>query len=137
MDRDVTLAYPLATVFGRVATPARLADWLPDVISVHPDPQPAAEPDAVTTFRLRLRRGGGEVVGIGELIAFEPPWSAAYRLVAGPATYVLRLTCTASGGATRLSVRQAGGPAPLAVDLARLSQRLAVTTVAVPDGPAG
>jgi hypothetical protein len=80
------------------------------------------------TFGLRLRRGGQETAGTGELIAYEPPWYVAYRLLAGPHTHVLRVTCIASDGATRVQVRQADGAAPLAVDLAGLPEHLPGTT---------
>jgi hypothetical protein len=123
MDHDAKLAHPLALVFGHLATPARLGDWLPDVVAVQAGPAPSAGIEE--EFTLRLRRGDREIPGTGELIGYEPPWSAAYRLAAGSATYVLRLTCTASGHATRVSIRQAGQAAYLTVDLARLQQILA------------
>lgn len=135
MDQDAMLAHPLAVVFGHLAAPARLADWLPEVACVQAGAALAAGIGA--RFTLRLRRDGREIPGTCELIGYEPPWSAAYRLVAGPATYVLRLTCTASGHATRVCVRQADGTAHLAVDLARLRQALAGAAPAAEAGPAG
>ena len=74
------------------------------------------------TFGLRLRHGDGDICGSGELIGYEPPWSVAYRLVAGPHTYVLRLTCVASDDGTRVRIRQADSAVPLAVDLGRLPE---------------
>ncbi|MGO9781586.1 MAG: hypothetical protein ACLPKE_10095 [Streptosporangiaceae bacterium] len=62
-------------------------------------------------------RTDGRVPGTGEVIAYEPPWSVAYRLVAASRTYVLRLTCVSVDGATRVSVHQADTTPPLAVDL--------------------
>jgi hypothetical protein len=128
MDHDTTLAQPLAAVFGHLAAPSRLADWLPEVAAV----QAAAGPPAGigVTFGLRLRRGGRDIPGTGELIAYEPPWSVAYRLAAGSRTFVLRVTCVSSDGATQVRVRQADGTAPLAVDLDRLPRYL-------PGGTAG
>ena len=119
MDREVLLTQPLAAVFRLFTTPARLADWLPEVAAA-----PAGDAvldEAGAAFALTLRAGGREIAGRGELIAYEPPWSAAYRLLAGPHIYVLRLTCTAtSDGATRVHIHQAGG-GRLAVDLTRLA----------------
>ena len=71
---------------------------------------------------MRLRQDGREVPGTGEVIAYEPSWSLAYRLVAGPRTHVLRLTCVNVGGATRVSVHQANAVVPLRVDLGPLAQ---------------
>lgn len=62
-------------------------------------------------------RTDGRVPGTGEVIAYEPPWSVAYRLVAASRTYVVRLTCVSVDGATRVSVHQADTTPPLAVDL--------------------
>jgi len=123
MDDVITLAWPLADVFGHLATPARLTCWLPGVVAVHTDT--TAPAGIGTEFTLRIRRGDREFSGTGELIGYEPPWSAAYRLVTGQITSVLRLTCTASGQATRVHVRQADGPALLAVDLASVGRLLA------------
>jgi hypothetical protein len=122
MDHDTTLAQPLAAVFGHLAAPARLADWLPDVAAV----QAAAGPPAGigVTFGLRLRRAGQDIPGTGELITYEPPWSVAYRIVAGSHTFVLRMTCVSSDGATQVRVRQADRAAPLAVDLDRLPEHI-------------
>jgi len=122
MDDDITVAWPLAVVFGHLATPARLADWLPDVVAVYADT--TALVGIGTQFTLHLRHDDREIPGTGELIGYEPPWSAAYRLIAGPVTHVLRLTCTAIGGATRVHIREADGLAHLAVDLASLRQLL-------------
>ena len=127
MDDDATLAWPLAVVFSHLATPARLSVWVPDVAAVCADA--AATVGIGTKFALRLRRDDHEIPGTGELIGYEPPWSAAYRLVAERMTYVLRLTCTASNNATRVRIRQADGAAQLAVDLTGLREAIA-------DGPA-
>lgn len=115
----MTLARPLAAVFDDLAAPLRLADWLPEVIAV--DGEAEALRGIGTVFGVRLRRGGREIPGTGEVIAYEPPWCVAYRLVAGSHTHVLRLTCVNIGGATRVSVRQASAMAPLAIDLGPLA----------------
>jgi hypothetical protein len=122
MDHEVTLTQPLAAIFGHLAAPARLADWLPEVAGVQVG---AGQPAGIgVTFGLRLRQGDGDICGSGELIGYEPPWSVAYRLVAGPHTYVLRLTCVASDDGTRVRIRQADSAVPLAVDLGRLPERI-------------
>lgn len=119
MDHEVILARPLAAVFDQLAAPLRLADWLPEVVTVEADAGERGETG--TVFGLRLRRDGREVPGTGELIAYEPPWSVAYRLVVETRTYVLRLSCINTGGATRVSVHQADATAPLAIDLGPLA----------------
>jgi uncharacterized protein YndB with AHSA1/START domain len=122
VDHDTTLTRPLAVVFGHLAAPSRLADWLPEVAAVQAE---AGQPAGIgVTFDLRLRRGGRRIRGTGELIAYEPPWSVAYRVVAGSDIFVLRVTCVSSDGATWVRVRQADGAAPLAVDLGRLHERI-------------
>lgn len=122
MHCEALLAHPLAMVFGCLAAPAGLGDWLPEVTGTGPEAAPAAGIGA--TFGLRLRHGGAEVAATGELIAYQPPRSVAYRLVAGPRTHVIRLTCTSSGDATRVQIYQADHTAPLAVDLAALGQAM-------------
>jgi hypothetical protein len=126
MNHEVMLTQPLAAVFDHLAVPSRLADWLPEVAGVQAD---AGQPAGIgVTFGLRLRHGDGDIRGSGELIGYEPPWSLAYRLVAGSQTYVLRLTCVSSDDGTRVRVRQAGGAVPLAVDLGRLPELISVAT---------
>lgn len=120
MDYEVVLARSLAAVFEQLAAPLRLGDWLPEVVVIAGDP---GEPCGIgTVFGLRLRRGGQETSGTGELTAFEPPRSVAYRLVFGPNTCVLRVTCVNTGTATRVNVYQADATPPLAVDLGSLHQ---------------
>ncbi len=134
MDHDATVARPLAAIFGHLAAPARLADWLPEVAAVQAEAAQLTE--IGVTFGLWLSRGGQDVRGTGELIAYEPPWSVAYRLVAGSHTFVLRVTCVSSDGATRVRVRQTDGAAPLAVDLGRLPEHIPGAT-AGPDAAGG
>jgi uncharacterized protein YndB with AHSA1/START domain len=122
MDDEAMLAYPLARVFSHLAEPARLAEWLPEVSGIQSGA--ASGTDVGTGFSLRLRRDGQELPATGELIAYEPPWSVAYRLRASAHTHVLRLTCTVAGGATRVHVHQADEGLPLAVDLSGLRQML-------------
>ena len=119
MDHEVIMARPLKAVFDQLAAPLRLADWLPEVVV---DEDDAAELTEIgTVFGLRLRRDGQEIPGTGELIAYEPPWCVAYRLVFGPCTFVLQLNCVHTGAATRVSVHQANATPPLNVDLAPLA----------------
>jgi uncharacterized protein YndB with AHSA1/START domain len=123
MDDEVMLAHPVDRVFSHLAEAARLADWLPEVSGVQAGATSGA--GIGTGFGVRLCRDGQELPGTGEVIAYEPPWSVAYRLRAGAHTHVLRLTCTAAvGGATRVHVHQAGDAQPLAVDLGGLRQTL-------------
>ena len=125
MDDEVMLTHPVDRVFSHLAEAARLADWLPEVSGVQAAAGSGAGIGIGTGFGVRLRRDGQELRGTGEVIAYEPPWSVAYRLRAGVHTHVLRLTCTAAvGGATRVHVHQAGDAQPLAVDLGGLRQTL-------------
>jgi uncharacterized protein YndB with AHSA1/START domain len=128
VDHDTTLDRPLAAVFDYLAAPSRLAGWLPEVAAVQAE---AGQPAGIgVTFGLRLRRGGGDIRATGEQIAYEPPWSVAYRMVARADSFVLRVTCVFSGGATRVHVHQADAGMPLAVDLGRLAEHIPVATVA-------
>jgi uncharacterized protein YndB with AHSA1/START domain len=134
VDHDTTLDRPLAAVFDYLAAPSRLAGWLPEVAAVQAE---AGQPAGIgVTFGLRLRRRGRDIRGAGEVIAYEPPWSVAYRVVAGADIFVLRVMCVFSGGATRVHVRQANAGVPLAVDLGRLHKQIPGAT-ARPDAANG
>ena len=78
------LGLSLVAAFYRLAAPLRLGDWLPDVVEVKCDAEWSID-DAGAVFSLRLRQDGREVPGSGEVIAYEPPWSVAYRLVTASA----------------------------------------------------
>lgn len=129
MDRWTTLAYPLQSVFDHLAAPARLGDWLPEVTGISAGARPG---QIGAPFAIRIRRDGAELPGAGELIAYEPPWSAAYRLITGPHTHVLRITCDAGDGTTRVHVHQSDDAATLSVDLARLTRALGTAGPATP-----
>lgn len=109
MNVEATLARPITAVFGPLADPARLGEWLPGITAAQAG---AARPAGTGAgFSLRLRTGTGELAGTGELIAYQPPWSVAYRLQAGPHAHILQLTCTACGpGATEVRIRQRTAP---------------------------
>ena len=115
------LARSLAAVFDQLAAPLRLGDWLPEVAAVKGEAGELGGIGIGIVFGLRLRQDGREVPGTGEVIAYEPPWSVAYRLVAASRTYVLRLTCVNIDGATRVSVHQANAMPTLSVDLGPLA----------------
>ena len=115
------LARSLAAVFDQLAAPLRLGDWLPEVAAVKGEAGELGGIGIGIVFGLRLRQDGREVPGTGEVIAYEPPWSVAYRLVAASRTYVLRLTCINIDGATRVSVHQANAMPTLSVDLGPLA----------------
>ena len=99
MDHDAVLAHPIWQVFGHLADPARLGDWLPGATAIHTAHGTAA-------FTLRLSRDPAQAAA-DELIGYEPPWQLAYRLLAGPDTHVLRITCTTAGAGTRVHIGQA------------------------------
>jgi hypothetical protein len=123
MDLDATLAQPITAVFQYVADPSRLGDWLGELAGVEAGTVGPA--DVGVVFALTLRRGARLVAAMGELVAYEPPWLVTYRLCVGESTHVVRLTCTAGAGATRLHVHQADGDGALTVDLARLTAAVA------------
>ena len=123
MDLYATLAQPITAVFQHVANPSRLGDWLGELAGV--EAGAAGPADVGVEFALTLRRGARLVAATGELVAYEPPWLVTYRLCVGASTHVVRLTCTAVAGATRLHVHQADGDGALTVDLARLAAAVA------------
>ena len=124
MDSDATLEFSLGAVFGHVSRPGRLGDWLPQAARVKVGRGPV---DVGHRFSLQLVLEGDEMQASGELIAYEPPWSVAYRLLAGQRAHVLRVTCSAAGENTSVHVHQHEVGAPLAVDFGRLHDALATS----------
>jgi hypothetical protein len=122
MDLYATFASPVRAVFGCLADPSRLGDWLPDISAADPGPVHGAGAD----FPLTVHVGGTEVAGSGEVTAFEPPWLVGYRLFIGSRMLGLRVTCAAQDGGTRIHVHQPDHADPLTIDLARLSRALGV-----------
>jgi len=134
MDHHATLTHPLEGVFRHLATPACLGDWLPEVAQVQAAPVPPGVGDA---FSLALGRDGDKVPATGELIAYEPPWSVAYRLLSGSGVLVVRVTCTSGHGITTVHVHQSEDLPPLVVDLDRLGRALDTAAAAAPSGTRG
>jgi uncharacterized protein YndB with AHSA1/START domain len=122
MDLYATLAQPLAAVFHHMAAPEHLGDWLVEVVGV--EAGMAWQPGVGAEFALTLCADGRAVAATGEVVAYEPPWLAAYRICVGGHSHVVRIACTVSGGATHLHVHQGDGNAPLAVNLARLARSI-------------
>jgi hypothetical protein len=123
MDLSATVAWPLDQVFGCLADPWRLGDWLLEVRGV--GAAPTLFLGLGVTFTLTLQAESRECAASGEIIAYEPPWLAAYRLFAEEQIHILRLTCRACPEGTRVQIHQADGKNPLRVDLARLERALA------------
>ena len=121
MDLYATFPSPVKAVFGHLADPSRLGDWLPEVSAVGPGPSGGTGAD----FPLTVHVDGTEVAASGEVTAFEPPWLVGYRLFIGSRTHGLKVTCTAHDGGTRIHVHQRDEAAPLTIDLARLTRALA------------
>ena len=121
MDLYATFPSPVKAVFGHLADPSRLGDWLPEVTAADPGPSGGTGAD----FPLTMHIDGIEVAASGEVTAFEPPWLVGYRLFIGSRTHGLRITCTAHDGGTRVHVHQRDEAAPLTIDLARLTRALA------------
>jgi uncharacterized protein YndB with AHSA1/START domain len=126
-DVSALVAEPIATVFAHLAAPAHLESWLPAVVQA--EAGEAWQPGVGAQLALTLRAGGTAVAAMGELVAYVPPWQVAYRLWVGPRVHVLRLTCTAQDGGTRVHVHQ-GGTTPLAIDLAGLARAVGVSGAA-------
>jgi hypothetical protein len=124
MDLYATFASPVKAVFGHLADPSRLSDWLPDISATDPGPIDGTGAD----FPLTVHVDGTEVAGSGEVTAFEPPWLVGYRLFIGPRALGLRVTCAAQDGGTRIHVHQPDHADPLTIDLARLNRALEVAT---------
>lgn len=122
MDLYATFPCSVQTLFGRVADPVHLGDWLPQVTAAA---GPASPRSIGAEFRVTMRVDDAEVAAAGEMTAFEPPWLVSYRLFTGTRTASIRVTCTAQPSGTQLHVHQPDGAAPLTIDLARLTRALA------------
>ena len=120
MDLYATFPGPVKAVFGHLADPSRLGDWLPDISVVDAGPSDSAGTD----FPLIVHVDGTELSASGEVTAFEPPWLVGYRLFIGSRTHGLRVTCTAQDGGTRVHIHQPDHAAPLLIDLAKLTRAL-------------
>jgi hypothetical protein len=120
MDLYATFPSPVKAVFGHLADPSRLGDWLPDISTADAGPPDGTGAD----FPFTVHLDGTELPASGEVTAFEPPWLVGYRLFIGPRTHGLRVTCTAQDGGTRVHVHQPDHAAPLIIDLARLTRAL-------------
>jgi uncharacterized protein YndB with AHSA1/START domain len=135
MDLYATLPRPVQATFGRVADPARLADWLPQVQATASGR--GVPPGLGTEFRATMQIDGLQVTATGEMVAYEPPWLVGYRMLAEGRTVSLRITCAAQPGGTGIHVHQPDGTTPLTVDLARLNWALAVSQPRPGTSPGG
>lgn len=120
MDLYTTFPNPVEAVFGHLADPSHLGDWLPDVSAPGPGPSGGAGAD----FPLTVCVDGTQIAASGEVTAFEPPWLIGYRLFIGSRAHGLRVTCTAQAGGMQIHVRQPDNGRPLTIDLARLARAL-------------
>ena len=118
MDLYATFASPAQTVFGHLADPSYLGNWLPDVTTAG-----SACPDEAE-FPLTVHLDGSRVAASGEMTAYEPPWLVGYRLFIGAQAHSLRVTCTAQAGGTLIHIHQPDGPNLLTIDLARLAREI-------------
>ena len=121
MDLYATFPSPVKAVFGHLADPSRLGDWLPGIAAAGP-----GQSGTGADFPITVHVDGIEVAASGEVTAFEPPWLIGYRLFIGARTHGLRVTCTSQDGGTRIHVHQRDEAAPLTIDLARLTRALGV-----------
>ncbi len=111
---SVTIRRPIATVFAGLTRVDAWSAWRPGTLGAR---LTSAGPLGVgATFEQQIAVSGGTVMLIGEIIAYEPPRTLAYRVIAGPLplTYHYIVEVTADG--TRLAVRAEIGDA--LVDLA-------------------
>src|ERR1700743_1075083 len=94
MEYQAQLACPVRAVFARLAEPARLGDWLREVVAgpVTPPGRPEAP------FPLTIHADVADTGAVGEITAYEPPWLVGYRRGPRPppprTTAVPRSTCT-------------------------------------------
>ncbi|HEY2579341.1 MAG TPA: hypothetical protein VGI74_23785 [Streptosporangiaceae bacterium] len=123
MELYASFASPVEAVFGHLADPSRLGDWVHEVLATVAGPQLLAGIGVL--FPLTVCVDTAEVAASGEVTAFEPPWLVGYRLFIGERTFGLRVTCSAQPGGSRIHVHQPDSTAPLTVDLARLKRALA------------
>jgi uncharacterized protein YndB with AHSA1/START domain len=130
VDWHVVLAGPVDEVFGRLADPARLGDWLP-ALTVPPG-GPGIQAELGATVTVTIDGPGGARSATAELTAFEPPWLVSYRFFIGARTVTLRLTCTVRAGHTQLHVRQSGDAGPLALDFSPAGGGTAPPAVSTP-----
>jgi uncharacterized protein YndB with AHSA1/START domain len=124
MDLYATLPRPVEAVFGHLADPSRLGDWLPEVTATAGQGWPGG---TGAEFALTVHVDGTDVAAAGEVTAFEPPWLVGYRLFLGSRAHGIRVTCTAHPGGTRIHVHQPDDGAHLTIDLARLTRALGAT----------
>jgi uncharacterized protein YndB with AHSA1/START domain len=122
MDLCATFPRPVQEVFGHLADPFRLSDWLPDVSAAGPGPPGDTKDDFSLTASLTALADGIEVAASGEVTAFEPPRLVGYRLFIGSRVHGIRVTCTAQPDGTRIQVHQPDAAAPLTIDLDRLTR---------------
>jgi hypothetical protein len=123
VDLYASFVSPVEAVFGHLADPSRLGDWVHEVTGGSAGPPPLAGIGAA--FPLTARIDSAEIDASGEVVAFEPPWLIGYRLFIGERTFGLRVTCAAQPGGSRIHVHQPDAAMPLTVDLARLKRSLA------------
>jgi hypothetical protein len=121
MDLYAIFPSPVQTVFGHLADPGRLGDWLPGISAA----AIGSPTGAGTNFPLTAYLDGTSITASGEITAFEPSRLISYRFFIGPRAYVLRITCTAQSGVTRIHVHQSDDAIPLTIDLTRLTRDLA------------
>jgi uncharacterized protein YndB with AHSA1/START domain len=120
IDQYASLAAPVAAVFTRLADPARLGDWLPQVTRVELE---SGHLIGIGLAFAVITDVTGDQLLPGEVASHEPPWLVAYRLMmTGP--MLIRATCTAHAGGTRVHVRQTDAADLLQVDLSRLQRAL-------------
>jgi hypothetical protein len=130
VDLYATLASPIEAVFGYLADPAHLGDWLREVAGAAADPKSPAGVGA--SFPVTVHLDAADVAATGEMTAFEPPWLVGYRLFIGAQAHGLRVTCTVQAADTRIHVHQPDDATPLTVDIPRLSHCLAAARPAAP-----
>lgn len=100
---SVIIRRPIAAVFASLTRLDAWRAWRTDTLSAR---QTSAGPLGVgATFEQTLMVGDGTVVLIGEVIAYEPPRTLAYRAIVGPLPLTYDYTVEATAEGTRLAVR--------------------------------
>lgn len=100
---SVIIRRPIAAVFAGLTCLDAWRAWRTDTVGAWQTP---AGPLGVgATFEQTLTVGDGTVVLTGEVIAYEPPHTLAYRAIAGPLPLTYDYTVEATAEGTRLAVR--------------------------------
>lgn len=106
---SITIRRPIATVFAGLTRVDAWPAWRPGTLGAR---LTSASPlDMGATFEQQIATDKGTVMLVGQIIAYEPPRTLAYRGIAGPLPLTYHYTVEATADGTRLAVRAEIGDA--------------------------